>query len=162
MQTKWNRATLGDVADLLELSKQYFEHDAHDVFPSDARVLEQNLAHAVLQQHYNPWSNCVLIARDQAHKILAYTWIVRGERVCYSSEEIAMVRMAHVDMSLSTRNKIQLLTDMLQFWQTWAQECGIAMICSSTVRNDQTAFLRLHQRHGYSVRGSICYKRIGN
>ena len=160
MQIEWYRATLGDVPDIVALSQQYFEAEVDDVFHTDATVLEQNLAQAVLQQHYNPWSNCVLLARNAQHQVQAYTWITRGERAVWSAEEMITVRMAHVRMDASTRQRVQLVEQMIGFWEVWAQECSVPVICSTTMRHDQSGFLRLHERHGYSVRGSIAYKRI--
>ena len=161
MQIDWYRATLGDVPDIVALSKQYFEAEVDDVFCTDARVLEQNLAQAVLQQHYNPWSSCVMLARDPQHCIQAYTWLARGEHAVWSADEMAVVRMVHVRMDASTRQRVQIIKQMIDFWEVWARECSVPVICSTTMRHDQTAFLRLHQQHGYSVRGSIAYKRLG-
>jgi hypothetical protein len=45
-------------------------------------------------------------------------------------------------------------------WEAWSLLCGVHVVCSTTMRGDQAAFLKLHQRRGYDVRGSYCYKRI--
>jgi hypothetical protein len=70
------------------------------------------------------------------------------------------VRMAHLDLGLSSRYRIQLLKDMIQLWEGFAFLSQSPIICSTTMRNDQTAFLKLHQRAGYDVRGSYAYKRL--
>ena len=45
---------------------------------------------------------------------------------------------------------------------TGVQTCAlpIYIICSTTMRHDQAGFLHMHERAGYSVRGSVCYKRL--
>ena len=70
------------------------------------------------------------------------------------------IRMVHVDMSLGTRDRIRLVTEMIEVWETWASNSGIPVICSTTMRGDQQGFLRIHQRSGYDIRGSFAYKRL--
>jgi hypothetical protein len=53
-----------------------------------------------------------------------------------------------------------MLAQMIRMWETWAKACDIKIICSTSMRGDQTAFMHLHQQAGYSVRGSIAYKRL--
>jgi hypothetical protein len=49
---------------------------------------------------------------------------------------------------------------MIRMWEVWAKACEIKIICSTTMRGDQAAFMHLHSDAGYSVRGSIAYKRL--
>jgi hypothetical protein len=156
----WARATLNDAGDIVHLAKTYFEAEVDDVFHTDPQVYEYNLILAIVHQHYNPYSVAVLACRDHNNQLIAYTWITRGERAVWSAEEMITVRMAHVRMDASTRQRVQLVEQMIGFWEVWAQECSVPVICSTTMRHDQSGFLRLHERHGYSVRGSIAYKRI--
>lgn len=160
MQTNWSRATLSDVADIVGMARTHFESEVDDVFGTDPQVYEYNLVLAIVHQTYNPYNTMVIVARNDDHQLLAYTWAVRGERAVWSTEEMATVRMAHVDMSVSARQRVQLIEQMIEFWEVWARECGVPVICSTTMRHDQAGFLRLHQQHGYSVRGSIAYKRL--
>ena len=68
--------------------------------------------------------------------------------------------MAHVDMNLSTKMRIRLVTDMFNLWEGFARLAQVPIICSTTMRRDQSGFLRLHEKHGYDVRGSYAYKKI--
>jgi hypothetical protein len=70
------------------------------------------------------------------------------------------VRMAHVDLSLNARDRIRIINDMIVMWEGWAKIIGVPIVCSTTMRNDQAAFLKLHTRAGYDVRGSYAYKRL--
>jgi hypothetical protein len=38
--------------------------------------------------------------------------------------------------------------------------CNVSVVCSSTMRREQNAFLKLHERNGYILRGSYAYKKI--
>jgi len=49
---------------------------------------------------------------------------------------------------------------MIVLWETWARECSVPVICSTTMRRDQEGFLELHRKLGYDVRGSFAYKRV--
>lgn len=158
----WTRATLSDVVPITQLAKEYFEQEVDDVFATDPQVYEYNLALAIVHQHYNPYNTAVLVNRNDQDQLQAYTWITRGERAVWSAEEMATVRMAHTRMDLSTRQRVRLIQEMMGFWEIWASECGIPVVCSTTMRHDQAGFLRLHQKNGYSVRGSIAYKRLIN
>ena len=73
---------------------------------------------------------------------------------------MCVVRMAHVDLNLSARERVRLVEDMMALWERFAVYCGVPILCSTTMRTDQTAFLKLHARRGYSVRGSFAYKKM--
>ena len=70
------------------------------------------------------------------------------------------VSMAHVDLTLSSRDRLRLITDMINQWEQFAIYTQTPIICSTTMRSDQGAFLKLHTRSGYDVRGSYAYKKI--
>jgi hypothetical protein len=131
------------------------------IFANEPLEYSRNVMLAIVNQFYNPRKELFSVARDAfTDQLLGYTWAVRGERAPWSSEEMVSVRMAHVRRDLSARNRVKLVAQMLRMWEVWAAACEVKIICSSTVRGDQTAFLKLHAQAGYSVRGSICYKRL--
>ena len=70
------------------------------------------------------------------------------------------IRMAHVALDLSAKTRVRLITDMMELWERFAQFANMPIICSTTMRRDQDAFLKLHSRNGYDVRGSYAYKRL--
>ena len=155
----WRRAAGTDVAGIVALTKSNFIADAQTIWAID----EQHGAHAltidIVNQFFNP--NSALIAVwEQAGQLQAYVWAERNQRTVWSSEEMVAVKMIHMDMQLSARVRITRLTEMMELWETWAQAIGVAIVVSSTVRDDQQGFIRLHQRRGYECRGSICYRRL--
>lgn len=160
MMSKWARATGTDVADIVQMAHSHFAQEVDQIFVIDPHVYAHNVALAVVDQMYNPFGNLIMVARDQTGQLTGYTWAVRGERACWSAEEMVAIRMAHVSLDLSTRHRIQLIKQMMDLWEAWAVSCAIKIVCSTTMRDDQAGFLKLHARNGYSVRGSIAYKRL--
>lgn len=157
----WRCATLEDVDDITHLVVEHFKLEVDAVFQTDEPLFRKNLAQGIIEQAFNPLLQFIIVARHkESDKLLAWSWIVRGVYTVYSSDEIADARFAHVDLTLSQRTRITLLAQTLQQWELWAR-CGmIPIISSSTVRADQHAFLRLHEKAGYTIRGSITYKRL--
>jgi hypothetical protein len=49
---------------------------------------------------------------------------------------------------------------MIDLWEAFAAAAGVGIICSTTMRADPAAFLRIHSRRGYDVRGSYAYKKL--
>jgi hypothetical protein len=70
------------------------------------------------------------------------------------------VHMAHVDPTMSSRSRITLLKDMLDIWERFAQMTNTPIIASSTIREEQQAFLKLHEQRGYIIKGSTAYLRV--
>ena len=155
----WRPVLPQDLPAVVALARTHFESEVDHIFRTDPLVYELNLAQAVVNQLYAPTS-VLLLGCWAGAKLVAYTWVARGERAVWSSEEMAAVRMAHTDLSLPARERIQIIRQMLGFWRVWASEAGLPIICSTTLRSDQQGFLRLHQQAGYTVRGSIAYLRL--
>ena len=93
-------------------------------------------------------------------RLLGYTWAMRNQYAPWSREEMVAIRIAHVALDIPVRERMFLCAQMLRMWEKFADACEIKIICSTTMREDQRGFLRLHQEAGYTVRGSIGYKRL--
>jgi hypothetical protein len=115
---------------------------------------------AVVNQFFLPGTELVSVARDGNNELMAYTWAKRGERACWSDDEMVTVRMAHVNLKLSARERVKLVSDMMDLWERFTLYCGVPVLCSTTMRNDQDAFLKMHSKRGYDVRGSFAYKKL--
>ncbi|CAB4165958.1 hypothetical protein UFOVP849_7 [uncultured Caudovirales phage] len=162
MMSKWTwcRAAGTDVTDIGNIARAHFRSEITDIWALDEVAFNRNLTLDIVRQFYNPGMALVTVARDPAGQILGYTWCERGQRAVWSDEEMICVKMVHVDLDLSSRDRVRLIQEMMEQWELWAVYCNIDIICSTTMRHHQDAFLKLHARNGYSVRGSICYKRI--
>jgi hypothetical protein len=160
LEYTWAPATGSDVNDIVEFAQQHFKSEIDTIFTFDAVTSARNMTFAVVSQFYMPATTLVMVARSTAGKIIAYTWAKTGERAPWSDDNMVSICMAHVDMTLNAKNRLRLLVDMFTMWEQFAVRTGTPIICSTTIRKDQAGFLRLHERYGYDVRGSYCYKRL--
>lgn len=156
----WRPAHGTDVGDIVQMAQSHFQTEIDTVFTPDTVAYARNITFAVVNQFYLPGSELLYVARDSQNKLLGYTWAKSGERAAWSDDSMIAIRMAHVDLELSARDRLRLITDMMHIWDEFARQTKTPVICSTTMRNDQGAFLKLHARNGYDVRGSYAYKRL--
>jgi hypothetical protein len=158
---RWRPAAGPDTEAITDMAQSHFGLETDQIFTNEPIEYSRNVLLATVNQFYNPLKELISVAtHTETGQLLAYTWAMRGQYAPWSTEEMVAVRIAHCNMRLSARGRIHLLAQMIRMWETWARACEIKIICSSTVRGDQTAFMHLHERAGYSVRGSIAYKRL--
>jgi hypothetical protein len=161
MNYVWNSASGADVPDIVAMALAGFGNEIDAVFEPDTIAYARNITHAIVNQFYNPQTEFVKVARSlETNAICAYVWVIRGQTSPWSDEEMATVRIAHLDLELPPRLRIGLVNDMIAGWESWARYCGVPIMCSTTMRRETTGFLRLHERNGYDVRGSFAYKRL--
>jgi hypothetical protein len=156
----WFPAMGTDVNDVVKMAQQHFQNEIDEIFNPDPVAYGRNITFAVVNQFYSPQSELLSLARDQNGKLLAYTWAKAFDHAPWSDDNMIVVRMAHLALDLSTRQRITLIKDMLQLWENFAQLNKNPIICSTTMRREQDAFLKLHRQAGYDIRGSYAYKRM--
>jgi hypothetical protein len=155
----WRQAGLNDLDAMVDMSNQQYGNEVDQVFTINKNRYAQNLAIAIINQKFDTLKEQVIVAESNG-RLLGYAWLQRGNFVQYSDDEIAEARFIHLDQTLSPRIKICLVAQILQQWELWAIICGIPVICSSTIRDDQGVFLKLHTKAGYKLKGSIAFKRL--
>jgi hypothetical protein len=161
MTWSWESTSGADVPHMVAMAEDHFQTEIDLIFTPDPIAYARNLTLATVAQFYNPQAELLKVAKEQhTGRILAYTWAIRGEKTAWSDQEMVFAKMAHVDLSLPTRQRLRLVTGMILQWETWARACGVSIVCSTTMRRDQQGFLDLHRKLGYDVRGSYCYKRL--
>ena len=160
MKYTWRPANGLDVKPIVDMAVEHFLIETDGIFTPEPVIYQRNLTLAVINQFYGPLTQLVSIATDEDNNLLAYTWATRGERAVWSDDEMVSVRIAHLDLQLSSRLRVQLVKDMLTIWEDWARLCEVSVVCSSTMRREQNAFLKLHERNGYILRGSYAYKKL--
>jgi hypothetical protein len=156
----WRAAEAVDIADIVGMAEQHFQTEIDNIFKPEPHVYSRHITFAVVNQFYNPRAEFLRVARDNNNKMIAYTWAKSQDYTAWSDNEMVSVRMAHVDMTLSGKLRIRLVQDMMSMWEGWARIIGVDIVCSTTMRHDQTGFLKLHARAGYDVRGSYAYKKL--
>ena len=158
---RWRPPTGADAQDITDLALVCFGAETDKIFQNDPIEYSRNVTLATVNQFYNPLTELLSVAYD-GDMLVAYTWVIRGQYAPWSREEMATVRMAHVRLDLTAKERITLLAQMIMMWEIWARACKINIIFSSTIRESQDPFMRLHERAGYVVRGSCAYKRLSN
>ena len=157
--TDWRRATPADVPAMVALSDINYNKEFESViFTKNLTRLHYHLHQAILTQTYQPDQTCVLCA--QTDRVLAWSWAERHHFTPYSDDEMAVAEILHIDTTLSARRRIQLVRECIGLWTLWARTCDIPVLVSSTIRPDQSAFMRLHEQAGFDIRGSFAYKRL--
>ena len=110
----WCRAAGTDVTDIGNIARAHFRSEITDIWALDEVAFNRNLTLDIVRQFYNPGMALVTVARDPAGQILGYTWCERGQRAVWSDEEMICVKMVHVDLDLSSRDRVRLIQEMME------------------------------------------------
>lgn len=154
----WRPATGLDVPRIVDIAIAHFQREIEHIFTPDPIAYSRNLTLAVVNSFYLPATEMVWIC-EQDNQVIAYVWAHRSVAP-WSDDPMCAVRMVHIDLELSVRQRVELVQEMIGLWEAWAEKSGIPVICSTTMRSDQQGFLRIHERCGYDIRGSFAYKRL--
>ena len=158
----WSLAMPQDVPDIVRLVDTNYSQEIEDViFTKNPTRLHYHLHRAIVDQVYGLNTQNISIARDKdSQKLLAWAWIERGKYTVYSDEEMAVAEFAHVDLELPLRTRMTLTAQTLEIWISWCEINQIPVLCSTTIREDQKGFMRLHDQFGFLRRGSFAYRKI--
>ena len=158
---RWRQAIGTDTPDIVAMAQDHFGLETDGIYENDPIEYSRNVMLAIVNQFYNPRAELMSVARNETtQRLMAYTWAIRGERAPWSREEMIAIRIAHVDQTVSARERVFLCAQMIRMWEKWATACDVKIIVSSTIRGDQDGFLKLHEAAGFVVRGSIAYRRL--
>jgi hypothetical protein len=92
-------------------------------------------------------------------RLLGFCWFDRGGYTTYSVEEISNSKFHFVDLTLPPRLRIRLINEMIDQHILWAGGCGIPVVCSTSIRGDHKAFVKIHEKRGFTVNGSYAWMR---
>ena len=160
---RWRAATGDDVQAIVDLVGRNYEVDAAGITDINPVEGSRNLMHAIVNQMYNPKKELISVARTRGDDtLLAVTWAQRDIRQPWSTEEMAVPKILSIELGLSMRCRMALAVQAMSMWERWAQVCDIKCINSSNMRLDWQPFMRLHQSMGYTVRGSVAFKRMNH
>ena len=158
MNYNWRKANGNDVQPIVNMAETYFQNEIDSIFTPDPVAYSRNITLAIVNSFYKPVDEHVSVAISEVG-IIAYTWC-RVETSPWSDDNMCLVKMAHVSLQLPAITRTRLVIDMLGIWEAFSYAGNIPIICSTTMRRDQSAFLKLHTKHGYDVRGSYAYKKL--
>jgi hypothetical protein len=155
----WCVASGHDVPDIVAIARRHFETEIDQFFVPDPIAYSRNITLAIVNQFYLPGTEMFLVCRNSAGQLIAYVWAHRSTAP-WSDDAMCVVRMVHVDLNLRARDRVELIQQMITHWEQWCVLHSIPVVCSTTMRGDQTGFMSIHARRGYDVRGSYAYKKI--
>lgn len=157
----WSKAGHQDVEDILDLVAQNYQDEINGILIPSRSRMAYHLHKSILQQTFDPHQVLITQARHkETHKLLAWAWLERGKFTVYALEELATAEFIHVDLTTTARQRITLIAQTLQQWIDWCKAWRIPVLTSSSIRDDQRAFMRLHEQFGFVVRGSIAYYKV--
>ena len=137
----WVPAQLMDIPDIVAIAESQYQIEIEKIFTPTPALLMRNIGHAIFKQNYNSLDEQIIVARDISGRLLAWAWLERGGYVPYAPEEIAEAKFAHMALDLPIRTRIRLLAQILQQWELWCKICGIPVLISTTIREDQAGFM---------------------
>jgi hypothetical protein len=147
---------LHDVEDIVALAKDHFESEVDQVLRTDPQVMRKNVTLAATYQLFDRNREFLAVCRD-GDKLLGYCWYDRGGYTTYSTDEITNAKFHHVDMRLSARVRVGLINEMIDQHILWANNCGIPVICSTSIRAEHDGFMRIHKKRGFQINGSYAW-----
>jgi hypothetical protein len=157
----WRRAAGADLAAIIRLTEQYYSCEIDGIFTPNPTRLQYHLQLAIVEQAYKPNEQLLTVACDRTTgQLIGWAWLKRGEYTVYADEELACPEIVHVDLTLPKITRMRLTIQIIEQWIAWCQLNNIAVLTSSSVRTDQTAFMRVHEALGFVVHGSFAYLRI--
>lgn len=157
----WSKAGHDNVDEILDLVQAYYESEITSILTPNRSRMAYHLHKGIMDQIFRAESNLITVAKDKmTNEVIAWAWLERGKFTVYADEEMAVAEFAHVKLALSNKHKIQLVAQILEQWIAYATLYAIPVLCSTTIREDQAGFMRLHDLFGFSRRGSFAYRRI--
>jgi hypothetical protein len=160
MNYHWRPAGFNDVHSIVTMSYMNHRDELNKFFTVDPIIYERLIAHSVIDQIYTPSKELLSVAVDDSGVLLAYTWAQVSNQNHWSSDVMLVAQMAQVDLTRPTRLRIKLIKDIFNIWDEYAKLSDVRVICSNSLLENQTAFLELHRRHGFTVKGSYAYKKV--
>ena len=147
---------LHDVEDIVAMAKDHFESEVDGVLRTDPQVMRKNVTLAATYQLFDRNREFLAVCRD-GDKLAGYCWYDRGGYTTYSTDEITNAKFHHVDMGLSARVRVRLINEMIDQHILWANNCGIPVICSTSIRAEHDGFMRIHKKRGFQINGSYAW-----
>jgi len=147
-----------DVEAIVELADSNYGGEVEGIINRSRDVFRHRVTVAATEQVFNRYREFLAACWDDG-QLLAFCWFDRGGYTTYSNEEISNAKFHSVDLSLPAKQRLRLVNEMIDQHILWASQCGIPIICSTSIRADQGTFMRVHQRRGFSVNGSYAWIR---
>ena len=158
-----------DVEEMVELSDSVYGHEADGILKRDRGVFRHRLTVACTEQLFNKGREFIAVCRNDPDcyeeigasmmPLLGFCWFDRGGYATYSNDEISNAKFHHVRLDLSPRKRVLIINEMIDQHILWAHTWGIPVVCSTSIRTDNEAFMKIHRKRGFTVNGSYAWIR---
>jgi hypothetical protein len=164
---EWSLAhPLHDVEDIVELADTQYGAEADGIVKRDRGVFRKNVTLAATYQLFDRAREFLAVCRALTPKgeivvdeLLGFCWFDRGGYTTYSNEEISNAKFHHLRLDLPAKTRVRLVNEMIDQHILWAHTYGIPVVCSTSVRVEHDAFMRIHAKRGFKVTGSYAWIR---
>lgn len=158
---QWLYAEHSNIPDIVNMAQTQFQMEIDQIFKPQPEYYAYNLDLAITHQRHNKSREQLLVATNrETNKLMAYGWIGRGTFTTYAYEEVAEAKFAHCDLALPVRTRIRLIAQLIQEWIIWCEWNNIPVLVSTSIRDNQKGFMRLHEELGFKVKGSMAYYKV--
>lgn len=149
------------VAAIVNLADSNYGGEVDGIINRDRTVFRHRVTVAATEQLFNRSKEFLAVkyADEWGVKLDAFCWFDRGGYTTYSNEEISNAKFHSVDLDLPAKQRLRLVNEMIDQHILWAAMCGIPIVCSTSIRADQDAFMRVHKKRGFQVNGSYAWIR---
>ena len=154
----WRRAHTGDSVAIGNLAGDHYTTEIDSIFTPMPAEVTRRVAHDIIDQIVDPMAALVMVYEED-NVIRGYTWAARSS-VVWSNETVLCIQMAHLDLTLPGRQRVKLVHEMIDMWLAFCVGANIKIIMSSTVRDSQDAFLKIHEKRGFLIKGSFAFYRL--
>lgn len=157
----WSKATPADVEEIVILASNFYSKEINAFFTFHPTRYSYHLHKSILEQTFHPSQQYLAVARDKlTNKLMCYNWCERGKYTPYATEEMAVGEILHIDLTVPVRQRVHLVGQTFDQWIIWCELNRIPVLCSTSIREEQAAFMRLHSVYGFENHGSFAYKEI--
>jgi len=152
-----------DIDDVVELANGQYGHETDDILKRCPATFRRHATVCATVQLFDKAKEFFAVCRsfDDPNypdgKLLGFCWFDRGGYTTYSTDEISNSKFHFVDKTLPVRFRIKLINEMIDQHILWAGNCGIPVVCSTSIRVEHDIFMKIHEKRGFTVVGSYAW-----
>ena len=157
MHFHWKSPEMADVHLMANITMDEYGHELLGIIQPDGVKLCGHIAEHILF----PKEDALLsVAKDVNNNVCGWALASAGS-LPYSSDKVWMVELIHLSFTSLPRARVKMIYQLLGLYEYKAKMDGYTMIMSSSIRSDTQAFMKIHQKLGYTISGAVAVKRIG-
>ena len=154
-----------DIDDIVLLANEQYGAETEGILTKSPAALKRHATVTATVQLFDKSKEFLAVCRSHDDpdrpdgSLLGFCWFDRGGYTTYSIEEISNSKFHFVDLHLPLRLRITLINEMIDQHILWAGNCGVPVVCSTSIRMEHGAFVKIHEKRGFTVNGSYAWMR---